>query len=206
MSKEIINKWTNLIKSKSKENNWKFKEYFIFKVEGQFFFDAMFWINGKTNSLTGVLHFKYAKIDELFWRLTVDNDAIENHPLSLRANGSHIVRPINYYNFELKDITETNLTELLKTIDTKVAEIKERFSTEESYLNYIRENKVLNEYSYLTNLLFCKKHDELLLFIEYCKQNNITSGIAFFKDGDSEDYFDRITNYIQVANCPKGSR
>ena len=200
MSKEIVKKWTNLIKSKAKEKNWKFKEYFIFKEEDQFFFDAMIWIIGKTNSLTGVLHFKYAKIDELFWRLTVANDTIENHPLSLRANGSHIVRPINYYNFELKDITETNLTELLKTIDTKVAEIKERFSNEESYLNYIRQNKVLNEYSYLTNLLFCKRHDELLFFIEYCKKNNITSGIAFVKDGVSEDYFDKITNYIQIIN------
>jgi hypothetical protein len=200
MSKEIVKKWTNLIKSKSKENNWKFKEYFIFKVEDQFFFDAMFWINGKSNSLTGVLHFKFAKIDDLFWKLTVDNDAIENHPLSLRANGSRIIRPISYYNFELKDITETNLIELLKTIDTKVIEIKDRFSTEESYLSYIRNNKLLNEYSYLTNLLFCKKHDELLFFIEYCKQNNITSGITFFRDGVSEDYFDRITNYIQANN------
>lgn len=200
MSKAIVKKWTNLIKSKSKENNWKFKEYFIFKVEDQFFFDAMFWINGKANSLTGVLHFKFAKIDDLFWRLTIDNDAIENHPLSLRANGSHIIRPINYYNFELREITETNLIELLKTIDTKVIEIKDRFLTEENYLNYIRNNKVLNEYSYLTNLLFCKKHDELLFFIEYCKQNNITSGITFFRDGVSEDYFDRITNYIQANN------
>ena len=67
MSKEIVKKWTNIIKSKSKENNWKFNKYFIFKVDGQFFFDAMFWIVGKTNSLTGVLHFKYAKIDDLYW-------------------------------------------------------------------------------------------------------------------------------------------
>ena len=129
MSKEIIKKWTDLIKSESKKSNWKFKEYFTFKIDGEYFFDSKFWINGNTNNLTGVLHFKFAKIDDLFWELTVDNDKLENHPLSLRANGSHIVRPINYYNFELKDISENSLINLLNTIDDKVAEIKEQFST-----------------------------------------------------------------------------
>lgn len=200
MSKEIVKKWNNLIKTESKQNNWKFKEYFIFKREEQFFFDVMFWINGKNNSLTGVLHFKYSKIDDLFWKLTVDNDDIENHPLSLRANGSHMIKPVNYYQFELKDLTEFKITELLKNINDKVLEIKELFSIEENYLTYIRENKVLNEYSYLTNLLFLKKIDELILFINHCKENNISSGISFSKDGVVEDYFDRMTNYIQIIS------
>lgn len=200
MSKEIEKQWTNLIKTRSKENDWKFKEYFIFKIDGQFLFDSMFWINGKTNSLKGVLHFKFAEIDDLFWKLTVDHDAIENHPLSLRVNGSHMVSSISYYNFELLDVTEVSLTDLLKTIDSKVAEIKEKFLTDENYLDYIRKNKVLNEHSYLTNLLFCKKFDELLLFIEHCKKNNITSGMSISKNGISEDYFDRITNYIHLVS------
>jgi hypothetical protein len=128
----------------------------------------------------------------------VDNDRLEKYPLSLRVNGSPIVRPVNYYNFELNDISESDLVHLLKTINNKVAEIKEKFTTEESYLKYIRENKVLNEYSYLTNLLFCKKYDELLFFIDYCKQNNITSGMSFYRNGKSENYFDTIIKYINV--------
>ena len=199
MSKEIEKRWTNFIKSKSKESNWKFKQSFIFKIENPFLFDSMFFVNGKANSLWGVLHFKLAGIDELFWKLTVENYDIKNYPLSLRVNGSHMVKPINYYNFDLKDITEANLTNLLETINGKVTEVKERFSIEDNYLNYIRENKVLNVYSYSTNLLFCKKYDELLYYIEYCKQNNITSGVSFWDGGVAEDYFDRITNYIHTV-------
>ena len=199
MSKEIIKKWTDFIKVKSKENSWKFKEYFIFKINERFLFDSMFWINGKTNSLTGVLHFKFAETDNLFWALSVDNDKLENQPLSLKVNGVHVVRPISYYNFELKEITESNLSGLLESIDNKVIEINERFSLQENYLDYIRKNKVLNTYSYLTNLLYLKKYDELLFFIEYCKTNNITSGISFHKENESEDYFDRIINHIQTV-------
>ena len=200
MSKELEKKWANFIKSESRKNNWKFKGYFIFKIDGPFLFDAMFWIRGKTNSLKGVLHFKFAEIDALFLKVKRESNPVENYPLSTRVDGAGMVTPIIYYNFELKDITEAGLIGLLKTIDGKVAEIKEKFSAEEAYLSYIRENKVLNESSYLTNLLFCKKYTELIFFIEYCKQNNITSGMSFYKDGVSEDYFDRLTKYIQTLS------
>jgi len=196
MSKEIVKKWTELIKSTSKANKWKFKEYFIFKTDGPFLFDAMIWINGKTNSLTGVLHFKLADIDSLLWKLTVENDSLDNYPLSLRVNGSHVVRPVSYYSFELKDISEKSLIDLLKTIDEKVAVVKEKFSNEENYLNYLREGKLINQYSYVTNLLFCKKYEELRLHIAHCRQNNISAGMTFYKNGVSEDYFDRVIKYM----------
>ncbi len=203
MSREVEKKWTTFIKLKSKENGWKFKNYFSFKKNDIFLFDFMFWINGKTNSLSGVLHFKFADIDNLFWALTVDNDKIENYPLSLKVDGSHLVRPIDYYRFELKDINETSLSNLLETIDKKVIEINEKFSSKEIYFEYIKNNKALNEYSYLTNLLYLNKHDELLFFIAYCKKNKITSGLSFYKNGETKDYFDIIIKYVDLK---KGSR
>ena len=198
--KIIEKKWLSLIKTETQKSNWKFKQYFIFKIDGDFLFSSRFWVNGKTNSLTGVLSFKHKDIDELFWELT-DNSNLVSYPLSLRIEGSHIVFPISYFNYSLVDITEKDILILLQSINDKVDEIKELYTDQEKYYSYIQEEKRFNEYGYLTNLLYLKKYKELLSFMDHCKENNIVSGISFYKGDVLEStYFDRINSYINKNN------
>ena len=196
----IKKKWLGFIKTEAQKSGWKFKQYFIFKIDGAFLFSAMFWVNGNTNSLTGVLSFKHKEIDELFWELT-DNLNLIDHPLSLKVEGSYIVFPISYYKFSIPDITEKDILILLQNINDRVEEIKELYTDKEKYYSYIKEEKRFNEYGYLTNLLYLKKYKELLNFIDHCKQNNIVSGVNFYKGDILEaTYFDRINDYVMKNN------
>ena len=56
---------------------------------------------------------------------------------------------------------------------------------------------------YLTNLVYLNKYEMLLDYIDFCKENKITSGFSQTYVNNPElswDYYDKLTEYVRKNN------
>ncbi len=195
----------NYIKIASKKYNWQFKGWFTFKKAGPFIFSSTFYVGGKMNCLNGNLSFKPLNIDNLFYEITGREDYFKKSPLSYKVNSNGMLYPYNYYTYQIDDITNDKIDQLLNLINEKEVEILETFSNEDSYYEFVqkqieKKTSLSNQQLYLTNLIYLKKYEQLLDYIEYCKENNITSGFSHTNVKNPElswDYYDKLVEYAK---------
>jgi len=192
------------IKTKAKIYNWNGRGFQIFKIVEPFLFSTDIFANGKSNSLNGTLKFKPIHIDNLQYEIIGKEDYFKNGPLFYKVNSSGMVYPYNYFNFDIKEVTETKIDNLLSELDKNVNEIIQKYTNDESYFNFIKEQLEEKKGSgiqqtFLTNLVYLKKYDTLLEYISDCKQNNISSGMSSINLKNPElgwDFYDKLIEYI----------
>lgn len=192
----------NYIKNESKKFNWQFKGWFIFKKADPFIISATFFVGGKLNCLNGSLSFKPLYIDDLFYHITGQGDYFKRSPLSHKVNSNVMLYPYNYFNYRIDNVNDRKIDQLLLEIDKKTKEIIEKFTNENQYFEFVQEQKEKQQL-YLTNLVYLNKHEILLDYIDFCKENKITSGFSHTNIKNPElswDYYDKLTEYVMKNN------
>lgn len=195
----------NYIKNESKKYKWQFKGWFIYKKADPFIISASFFVGGKMNCLNGNLSFKPLNIDNLFCEITGDEDYFKSSPLSYKVNSNGMLYPYNYFSYKIDDVSNNKIDELITEINEKVIEILTKFTNEDSYFQFVEEQKeekkgLTKQQLYLTNLIYLKKYEQLLNYIEYCKENNITSGYSRTNIKNPElswDFYDKLVEYAK---------
>ncbi|GEM_PF-4514945 len=196
-SAEFDKKWLGYIKSISKTDSWKCKSNFNYKKINNLLFNANFSTNPKTNSITCYLGVKLYNIDDLYWKTSLDNKKISDHPESLRVNGSHQVRSIQILNISINDVNEKSLDELLHTINNNVEVFSNSLNNEDKYIEFVyqklKDKNTISTHqlhlNYILSLIHFSKKKRLIEYIQECKENNIKSTINNTK-GDIFDVYE----------------
>lgn len=203
-NKQRENQILSYIKTNAKIYHWNGRGFQIFKIVEPFLFSVDIFANGKSNSLNGTLNFKPSRIDNLQCEIIGREDYFKNGPLFYKVNSAGMVYPYSYFKFEIQEVTESKLDNLLCELNKNVTEIKQKYTNDESYFNFIKEQLEEKkgrgvQQTFLTNLVYLKKFNILLEYINHCKQNNISSGMSGSNLKNPElgwDYYDKLIQYV----------
>jgi len=193
--KEKEKLWLSKIKQ-NKNNDWKFKGWFIFRNLNDFFFSASFYVSLKENRISGYLGYKPMNIDNVFWDI-IDEQPNKKMPLSFRGEAAFCVREINFYHFniEIQDELkpEHEIKELLinieKEVNQKIQDIK---NTQDFRVEMFNDEKA-NSVGIITSFIEENKFTEALNKIEDYRENDYNSGFRFGND----DFYDLAEKYIK---------
>jgi len=195
-NKEKEKFWLKKVKELSKYDNWEFKSYFIFKAVNVHFFSSHFYVNGKLNEISGWLDYKPINIDNVFWDI-IDEEPNKKMPLSFRGEAAFCVRRINYFDYKIyiKDLLnpEPEITQLLKTINNKVAEKSGNIKTLDDFRTEMLKEEKYNTVGIITSFIEEGQFDKALSKIKEYKANQFSSGFGF---GD-KDFYDLAKEYCE---------
>ncbi|MEG1026475.1 MAG: hypothetical protein RSF34_18520 [Flavobacterium sp.] len=198
--KEIL----DYIKSESKKRKWQFRGWQSFKIEEPFLITVSFKPWGKDNSLKAHLNFKPKDLDNLHCEITGEEDYFKNGPLYYKVNSFGMVRPYNYYEWEVNDVRENKINNLLNEIDIKTAKLVCDLSDLEKHYEFVKAKREKQtqfaENQYLTTLIYLKKYDELMARIKTFKENN--NGLSMVTihlnnpELDKKSFYDKLIDYV----------
>jgi len=193
------------VKSEIKKRKWQFRGWHSFRIEDPFLVTVSFHPWGKDNRLRAHLDFKPMDLDNLRCEITGEEDYFKNGPLYYKVNSVGMILPYTYYEWEVNDVTENKITNLLNEIDGKTAELVCDLSDPKKHYEFVKAKREKQsqfaENQYLTTLVYLKKYDELLSRIETFKEKKI--GLAretinlSNPEVDTKSFYDRIIDYVK---------
>ena len=193
--KEKEKLWLSKIKQ-IKNNDWKFKSWFIFRNLNDFFYSASFYVSLKENKISGYLGFKPMNIDNVFWDI-IDEKPNKKMPLSFRGEAAFCVREINFYKFniEIEDVLnpEKEISDLLTKINQEVNLKKNEIRNVNDFKQELLKDEVTNTVGIITSFIEENKFSEALTKITEYRKKEYNSGFRF---GD-DDFYDLAEKYIK---------
>lgn len=193
--KEKEKLWLSKIKQ-IKNNDWKFKGWFIFRNLNDFFYSASFYVNLKENKISGYLGFKPMNIDNVFWDI-IDEQPNKKMPLSFRGEAAFCVSEINFYKFniEIADVLnpEKEISDLLIKINKEVSLKKNEIKNVNDFRQLMLRNEETNTVGIITSFIEENKFSEALTKITEYRKKEYSSGFRF---GD-DDFYDLAEKYIK---------
>lgn len=189
--------WYKVIKETGKKNDWRFKDYFIFKQKDNLFFSATFFVNPKINELNGSLGFKPFLIDNVFWNI-IDEKKNKEMPLSFRGEATFCVRELMIKNYkiliadELKP--ENDIAELIKEIEKDAQEKNQSVSSLSDFINEMLQNEEQHTVGIITGLIGQELFGKALSKISEYKSKNYSSGFGF---DNNKDFYDLAREYCE---------
>ena len=192
--KEKEKLWLKSIKELSKNDGWKFKGYFIYKVINDLFFSTYFYVSRKENAISGWIAYKPLNIDNIFWDI-IDEQPNKKKPLSFRAEAAFCVRELNCFRYKVDVKDEFNpdseIIELLQTIKEKVGLKSSKIRSLTDFQTELMENEKLNCVGIITLLVEQGQIDNAIHKISEYKENKFNSEFRF----GSKDFFDLAKEY-----------
>jgi len=200
LNKQKEREWDNIIRQEAKVKGWHFRGWFAYKKLNDFFYKANFYTSAFNNSLYGSLQFKPLIIDDTFWQI-VDLNGNKKMPLSFRGNGAFVVGSKDIYDYKLNIEPETlkvNISNLLDTINEKVALISSNITNLDTFIQYIEEHPNARDGSqwFDSDLLIVtsivqQNYEKALSLLYYAKK---TRGMCSWGFGD-KDFYDLAVEY-----------
>ncbi len=195
-NKEKERFWLKKIKETTKNDDWKFKSYFIFKTVNDFFFSAHFYGHGKLNEIAGWLDYKPINIDTVFWDI-IHEQPNKKMPLSFRGEAAFCVRRITYFEFNIHINDplnpESEIKQLFRTINTKVTEKAGDIKTLNDFRTEMLKEEEYNTVGIITSFIEEEQFEKALSKIKEYRTNQFSSGFGF---GD-KDFYDLASEYCQ---------
>jgi hypothetical protein len=200
-------------KNQSKKSKWQFRGWQSFKIEGPFLLSVNFNVYGKLNKLNADLKFKFKDIDNLSCQIFGVNDYFKTGPLYYKVNSVGMIFPDTYFQFEITEVTEEKITNLIDEIDKKAIELVHQLSDSEKYYEFLKSNAEKRG-TYADNmnpitLAYLEKYEELLAIIKFQREKDIKSRIAEGILNDPQFYennfFDKLMDYVKRKQLMKYS-
>jgi hypothetical protein len=200
LNKQKKKEWDSVIKQEAKANGWKFKGWFAYKAVKDFFYEATFYTSGSNRSTHGSLEFKPLIIDDTFWEIVDLNDN-KKLPLSFRGNGAFVVSSKDVYDYKLKIVPETLITDinnLLDTLNSKVDELSSNVNNIDNFVQFIEQHPSQRSEWFDSDLLIVssivqKNYDKALSLLDYAKKER---GMCSWSFGD-KNFYDLAIEYCQ---------
>lgn len=196
--KETEKYWYKRIKECSKTKNWKFKSFFIFKVEAGLFYVTYFHVNLISKSIEGTLEFKPVDLDDLFWKI-IKEKANTKMPLSFRAEAAFQVtmKQLHKFNKPIPDVNhpDKEIIEILEEIEKEILSNNKLVVNLTSFIEGIESVDSLSV-SLITSYVKNKEFGKAKTKIEDNRNRGIRPKYTFGKD----DFFDLVLNYIRKEN------
>ena len=194
--KEKEKLWLTNIKELSKKDGWKFKSHFTFKVIGDLYLSSNFYVSMKENAISGWLGYKTMNIDNVFWDI-IDEQPNKKMPLSFRGEAAFCVRDINYFQYKIDVGNELNpnteISNLLKSIDEQVLEKVNVIKTSEDFRIELLENEKTNSVGIVTSFIEQGQFENALSKIREYKNQDFSSGFGF----GEKDFYDLAKEYCE---------
>jgi len=198
--KEIL----DFVKNESKKRKWKFRGWHSFKIEEPFLLSVSFYAYGKVNKLNANLQFKLKDIDNLNCEISAKDDYFKNGPLYYKVNSFGMLFPDTYIQFEVNDVTEEKISELLDQIDREAANLVDTLSNSEEYCQFLKSKLEklgrLTDGMYLVVLAYLEKYEELLNTVKILKEkesNLLIVEIALNNPKFNENsFYDKLIDYV----------
>ena len=188
--------WLLKIKQVAKNEGWKFKGNFIFKAVDELYFSSHFYVNGKTNELSGWLDYKTINIDNVFWDI-IDEQPNKKMPFSFRGEAAFCVRPINYFHFNvvINDLfnPEPQVEQLLQKINFKVTEKSKAIRTIDDFRSDMLREEKSNTVGIVTSFIAQGQFKQALSKVKEYRANQFPSGFRFGKN----EFYDLATEYCK---------
>lgn len=192
------------VKDESKKHKWQFRGWQSFKIEEPFLLSINFGAYGKLNKLTAALQFKLKDIDNLNCEISSRDDYFKNGPLYYKVNSFGMLFPDTYTQFEVNDVTEEKVSELLDQIDKEAAKLVDTLSDGEKYCQFLKsklERLVRpTDGMYLVVLAYLGKYEELLTTVKALKQkeNNLMIVEVDLNNPkfNEKSFYDKLIDYV----------
>ena len=202
--KEIL----DYVKDKSKKRKWQFRGWHSFKIEEPFLLSVNFGAYGKLNKLTAALQFKFKDIDNLNCEILGRDDYFKNGPLYYKVNSFGMLFPDTYIQFEVNDVTEERISELLDKIDKEVVKLVGSLSDGEKYCEFLRlkieKLGRLTDGMYLLVLAYLEKYEELLNTVKTLKQKESNLMVVEVDLSNpkfnEKSLYDKLIDYVNKKN------
>jgi hypothetical protein len=198
-------------KNESKKRRWEFRGWQSFKIEEPFLLSVNFRAYGKLNKLAATLQFKLKDIDNLHCEISGRDDYFKNGPLYYKVNSFGMVFPDTYFQFEIQDVTEEKVADLLNEIDNKVIELVHDLSDVERYYAFLQSKAEkrgsLADNMFLIVLVYLKKYEELLTTVKHLKEKEINLKIVEVDLNNpafnAKSFYDKLIDYVNEKQLIK---
>jgi hypothetical protein len=199
-NKEKEKFWLTTIKELAQNKGWKFKSYFIFKLNDNLFFSTVFFINPKTNELNASLGYKTYSIDNVFWDI-INEEPNKKMPLSFRANAAFCVREFKILEEKIKiedeEKPQNDISELIQAIELLTQKKCESIKSSKDFIQELFEHEEQHTVGIITGLIEQNLIENALAKISEYKAKNYSSGFGF---EDNKDFYDLAKEYCQKNN------
>jgi hypothetical protein len=192
------------VKNESKKRKWQFRGWHSFKIEEPFLLSVSFNTYGKANKLTATLQFKLKDIDNLNCEISGRDDYFKNGPLYYKVNSFGMLFPDRYKQFEVNDVTEEKISELLEQIDEEAVKLIDTLSDGEKYCQFLRSKLEklgrLIDGMYLIVLAYLGKYEELLNTVKILKEKESNLMIVEVDLSNpkfnEKSFYDKLIDYV----------
>ena len=199
------------VKNESKKRKWLFRGWHSFKIEEPFLLSVSFYAYGKVNKLNATLQFKLKDIDHLNCEISGKDDYFKNGPLYYKVNSFGMLFPDTYIQFEVNDITEEKISDLLDQIDKEAVKLVDTLSDGDQYCQFLRSKLEkmgrLTDGMYLIVLAYLGKYEELLNTVKILKQKEshlmIVEVDLSNPKFNEKSFYDKLIDYVNEKQLTK---
>jgi hypothetical protein len=192
------------VKDESKKRKWQFRGWQSFKIEEPFLLSVSFTTYGKYNKVTATLQFKLKDLDNLNCEISGRDDYFKNGTLYYKVNSFGMLFPDTYIQFEVNNVTEEKICELLDQIDKEAVKLVDTLSDGEKYCQFLKSKLEKlgrpTDGMYLIVLAYLGKYEELLNTVKTLKQKESNLMIVEV-DLDNpkfneKSFYDKLIDYV----------